>query len=176
MREISFVLTSFLTDTLFHFLNISPYILTSSFSTSSVPLLLSDSPSSSILQPPHASLFQSAALAFINSCLVFFPLILTTKVNELSRQCSATNSPFIPSLLTSAAARARAYCVKERNGCQSAGANTSCGCAAIASALLLHVRSAPYSTAVNQTLRSTTAQRGAEPPALTSTLWFFKYA
>lgn len=71
MREISFVLTSFLADTLFHLLNISPYILTSSFSTSSVPLLLSDSPSSSILQPPHASLFQSAALAFINSCLLF---------------------------------------------------------------------------------------------------------
>lgn len=71
MHKASFVPASFLTNTLFHFLNIYPYILTSSFSTSSIPLLLSDYASSSILQPPHASLFESAALAFINSCLVF---------------------------------------------------------------------------------------------------------
>lgn len=131
VREISFVLTSFPTNTLFHFLNIYPYILTSSFSTSSIPLWLSDSPSSSILQPPHASLFESAALAFINSCLVFITYSHNKSkwaLPSMQRYCS----PFLPSLSTSVTAHARAYCVKEHNSCcQSAGANTSCGCAAV---------------------------------------------
>lgn len=95
------------------------------------PLILSVSPSSFILQPPHASLFESATLAFINSWVVFISYShKKIKPAPPSMQnYSPPPSAFSP--LTTVTAHTRACCVKEHNSCQNGSANRSCDCATV---------------------------------------------
>lgn len=125
-----------------------------------------------ILLPPHVSLSESGTFINFTETTIFIRHILTTVVNK-HFPTTADPSVKLPqrSRLSISCQRKPLLQVSRPHyrllsSMWSVNTSTLIQCAS----------GPPHCSAVNQTLKSISAQRGTEPPALTSTLWFFKHA